>query len=385
MDWQPYGACCLRNAPALEDDARMCPDCGHVLLRCMAFAECHSLVSPGKPCPICVAPTLMINKGAVVSATAGERMAVPLILLNSSPAKRTLWLKRVGRRDGDGEAQITLPWQQLDGGAEGQIWLETQPMAGGGTFALNVFLVLATRYKGIEEEYAFSSAFSVKVSTPDAGPQQLQVNVSGAAEGTGTGHNVIANIHADRGVSDKAEALENRQLLTLEHADGYELAQSIRGYRKEGLRVPRNVTFTFSGFRAEDTPEQGSMAPQGRMRFGRNSRTADAASNPSPNDVCLRAWDAKAKTVDEPATMALSRHHFELVVANDRLCIHARATKGMQVNAEDLSPGQVFPIVPSDRIVPIPGRSDKLTLRVAFTSAHGEVERIEVSRTPATS
>jgi hypothetical protein len=119
------------------------------------------------------------------------------------------------------------------------------------------------------------------------------------------------------------------------------------------------------------------------MLFGRNSRTADVTANAVPNDVCLRAFDARTKAVDEPATMAISRHHFELVVVNDRLCVHARATGGMQVNAKDLAPGEVMPIVPGDRIVPIPGHGDKLTLRVGFTTAIGVVERIDVSRVPA--
>ena len=70
-------------------------------------------------------------------------------------------------------------------------------------------------------------------------------------------------------------------------------------------------------------------------------------------------------------------------VVNDRLCVHARATSGMQVNAEDLKPGQVFAVVPGDRVIPIPGRGDKLTLRVRFANAIRVVDQIDVSRTPA--
>lgn len=384
MDWQPYRDCCVRAAGTVESDVGFCPDCGHPLMRCIAFAECRSLVTPTQPCPTCVAPVLMIDAGAVVTAKAGERMSVPLILLNSSSAGRTLWLKRVSKRDGNSEEQITLPWEQLDARTERRITLDTPPMANGGTYTLNVLLVLATRYKGREEEYAFDAAVSVKVATSDAGPQNVSVTVSGATEGTGAGHNVIANIRADRAAEMAAAALENRKILPLERAERYELEQGIRGYRREGLRVLRHVDFTFSGFGPDEVPAAGAvLMSRGRMLFGRNSRTAGADPKVSPNDVCLRAYEARTKNVDEPATMAISRHHFELIVVNDRLCIQATATAGMQVNADDLISGQILPLLPSDRIVPIPGRGDKLTLRVGFTSAIGIVERIDVSRTPA--
>ncbi len=384
MDWQPYRDCCVRAAGAGDSEVGFCPDCGHALMRCAAFSECRGLVTPTRPCPSCVAPVLMIDSGAVVTAKAGERMSVPLILLNSSTSGRTLWLKRIAKRDGRAEEQITLPWEQLDARTERRISLDTPPMVDGGTYTLNVILVLATRHKGLEEEYAFAAAVSVTVAKTEAGPQNVSVTVSGATEGTGAGHNVIANIRTDRAAEMAAAALDQRKILPLERAERYELEQGIRGYRTEGLRVLRHVDFAFAGFRPEDTPPAGAtLLPRGRVLFGRNSRTPDPSANAAPNDVCLRAFDARTKKVDEPATMAISRHHFELVVVNDRLCVHARATGGMQVNAEDLSSGQVFPVMPGDRIVPIPGRGDKLTVRVAFTSAIGIVERIDVSRTPA--
>jgi hypothetical protein len=55
----------------------------------------------------------------------------------------------------------------------------------------------------------------------------------------------------------------------------------------------------------------------------------------------------------------------------------------MQVNGDNLTSGQVVSLTPGDSIIPIPGRPDKMTLRVGFTNAIGVVERIDVSRTPA--
>lgn len=83
--------------------------------------------------------------------------------------------------------------------------------------------------------------------------------------------------------------------------------------------------------------------------------------------------------------MAISRHHFDLVVANDRLCVHVRSSRGLQINDRTLASGEWLAVTPGDRIVPLAGRADKLTLQVEFTAVAGVVERVELSRVPAVS
>jgi hypothetical protein len=386
MDWQPYNDCCARTARTLDADVAFCPECGHPLMRCAAFTECRTLVTPAGPCPACLDPVLMIDAGAVVSAKAGERMSVPLIIFNRSPAGRPLWVKRIAKRDGAAEEQLSIPWEQIDPRSERRFSLDTPPMADGGTYTLNVILVLATRYKNVEEEYAFAAGVSVSVAGSTAGPSVVNFTVSGEAGGHGAGHNVIANIHRDRAAEMASTALGDRRVVPLERAERYEIEQGVRGYRREGIRVLRHVEFSFDGFRSGDVPPAGpALLARGRVLFGRNTRSPEPAATVSPNDVCLRAFDPRTRQVDEPATMAISRHHFELIVVNDRLCVQARATKGMQVNNETLTPGEVVPLAPGDRIVPIPGRGDKLTVRVGFANGLGVVNRIDVSRTPALS
>lgn len=383
MDWSPYNACCGPAARNLPADVGFCPECGHALMRCAAFSECRTLVSPTQPCTSCLDPVLMIDAGAVVSAKAGERMSVPLIIFNRSAAGRPLWVKRIARRDGRAEEQLSIPWEQIDARTERRFSLDTLPMAEGGTYTLNMILVLATRYKSVEEEYAFAAGISVSVAASTAGPSVVNFTVSGESGGHGAGHNVIANIQRDRASEMASAALGDRRMVPLERAERYEIEQGIRGYRKEAIRVLRQVEFTFQGFRDDDVPPRGSaLLPRGRLLFGRNSRQPDAAANAAANDVCLRAWDARAQRPDEAATMALSRHHFELIVVNDRLCVQARASKGMQVNNDSVTSGEIVPIGPGDRIVPIPGRGDKLTVRVGFSNGIGVVDRIDVSRTP---
>lgn len=380
MDWRPYKACCQRYAS--DGEVGFCPECGHPFLRCMAFTECRSLVTPTQPCPVCVAPALMIDAGAVVQSKTGERLSVPLILLNGSPAARPLWVKRVVKWDGRVDEPVALTWEQLDPGTERRFTVDTPPMAEGGTHTLRLILVLASRYKGIEEEYAFAAGMSLSVSGPDT--QQVIQNINLAGANFQTGGMVHTQLNTKNTGSTAPSGLQDRTMLALERAEKYELEQGIRGYRKDGLRVPRHVEFAFSGFPNDDQPADGSTAIQrGRLAFGRNSRTPNPENNPVPNDVCLRAYDARTGRIDEPATMAISRHHFDLIVVNDRLCVQARATKGMELNGQALSPGDVLPVVPGDRIVPIPGRSDRLTLQVSFVDSIGSVDRVQVSRTPA--
>jgi hypothetical protein len=127
------------------------------------------------------------------------------------------------------------------------------------------------------------------------------------------------------------------------------------------------------------------MVAAGRFTAGRNSRNPDPGANAAPNDVCLRVYDPRTGEIDEPATLAISRHHFDFVVVNDRLCVHARTTHGMELSGMALASGTVAPLTPGERLVPIPGRPDKLQLQVAFASSIGSVERITISRIPGMS
>ena len=103
-----------------------------------------------------------------------------------------------------------------------------------------------------------------------------------------------------------------------------------------------------------------------------------------PSDLTLRAY-TRTGEVDESATLAISRHHFDLIVVNDRLCVHARSSRGLELSGKALETGQVHPLVPGDRLVPIPGRGDKLSIGVDFATSFGTVDRVEITRSPAVS
>ena len=128
----------------------------------MAFADCGSLVPAIGPCPACVAPLLLIDAGAVVQSQAGERLAVPLILKNGSPAQRPIWVKRIARLDTGRAEPVALTWEQIDAGAERRFTVDTPPLEAGGTYALRMAIVVASRHLGLEEEYAFSAGTTIR-------------------------------------------------------------------------------------------------------------------------------------------------------------------------------------------------------------------------------
>jgi hypothetical protein len=385
MDWRPYGPCCPRYAA--DADVAFCPECRHPLLRCMAFAECHSLVTPNGPCPACVAPSLMIDAGATVRSKAGERLSVPFILRNASPAGRALWVKYLARRDGHGDEPLALTWEHVEAGSERRFSVNTPPLESGGTHELGLVAVLSTRYRGVEEEYAFTASVLVTVSG-QKGPQTIQqttiVHGAQSSGGVATAGAVNAPLNIQLGEDSATATLKDRTPVPLERAERYELEHEVRGYRGEELRVPRHVAFSFFGFRpAECPPGSVTLDARGRLSFGRNGRTAQGADG-IRNDVSLRVYD-RAGATDEPASLAISRHHFDLIVANERLCVHVRTTRGMQLNGRDLAPGAVAAIHQGDHLTPVAGATDRLSLKVVFTASIDGVERIDVRRDPEAS
>ncbi|MCC6989616.1 MAG: hypothetical protein IT181_11495 [Acidobacteria bacterium] len=385
MDWRPYGACCAKYSA--DPAVAFCPDCRHPLVRCMAVAECRSLVPATGPCPACVAPQLLVDAGAVVQSKAGERLAVPLILRNQSPAGRTIWVKRLARLDGAEAAPVALTWEQIDAGAERRVVVDTPPLEAGGTYALRVVFVVGSRYRGLEEEFAFTAGTTIRVASEGPHTFTQVINVDGVSTqggGVSTGGAVSAPVTVDFGDRAASTALLERMALPLDRAERYELEAGVRGYREQRARASRLVAFSFEGFHAAECPPDGAtLADRGLLAFGRNGRST-GARDAAPNDVCLRAYGARAGVVDEPATLAISRHHFDLVVVNDRVCLLARTTRGLQVNEQDLAAGQLVPLASGDRIIPIPGRPDKLCLHVDLSTSMGVVDRVRLRRAPVT-
>ena len=182
MAWRPYASCCHREA--LSTDTAFCPECGRTLLRCMSFSECFSLVTPMGHCPVCIAPELAIEKGAVLQARVGERLSIPLVLRNASSVERPIWVTSAVKSEGESREPIALTWEQIDANSERSFTLATSPFAQAGVQQIGVIVTIASRHKGREERYAFAGSVNVAVEGQE---QQIvqNINLSGAQFATG--------------------------------------------------------------------------------------------------------------------------------------------------------------------------------------------------------
>lgn len=382
MEWKPYGPCCQRYAG--DEEAAFCPECGHAYMRCMAFSECRSLVSPGQACPVCVAPELIMEAGAVVQSRTGERVAVPFVLHNRSP-NRPLWVKQIFRLDGPASEAVPITWEQVEPGTERRFDVEVPPIAEGGQHVLRLLLLVSSRNRSLEETYAYTGATTLTVEAAEAQQVIQNINLTGAQFQTGGMVHTTLNTK-DRQAST-ATATRDRSSLPLERAERYELANGFRGYASgssgEGFRVFRSADVLASGFSADDIPPDGaSLSASGKMSCGRNSRVPNPSINAAPMDLSLRVYQRDGQ-VNSQATLALSRHHFDLVNLNDRLYLHVRSSNGVELNGALQASGALAVLASGDRVVPIPGRPDLLTLTFGFASAIGSVNRITINRIPA--
>lgn len=378
MAWRPYAPCCHREA--LSTDSAFCPECGRTLIRCAAFSECYSLVAPLEPCPICIAPELAIEKGATLNARVGERLSIPLVLRNASPVERPIWVTGVVKIESGVHEPVALTWENLDASTERGLTLTTAPFAEAGAQTIGVIVVFASRYKGREERYAFASAIKIGVEGQE---QQIVQNINLSGAQFATGGMVHAPVSARAAAGGAPAPLFAREPIQLQRAERYELDQGVRGYAELSARAPRDVAFSFLGFAAGEHPSDGaSVGMNGALSCGRNSRTFDAQANPFPNDLCLRARNPRTGAIDEDATRALSRHHFDFIVLNDRLCVQARSSNGLDLNGKRLAAGDVAVVRHGDRIAPLVGSADKLALTVSLRGSLGVIETVGIAREP---
>lgn len=379
MEWKPYSACC--HASAADADAAFCGECGAPLLRCVAYAECRSLVEPLKPCAACLGSELFVDQGAVTNARIGQQLSVPLILRNTSRAARPLWVKDAAvRRDGEAFRSIPLPWERIDAGEERMLAVSTGALDAGGTGTLEISLTLGTRYKGYEECYLYGSAISLSIDAETDGKIEQHINFAGAQFGTG-GLVQIKDVAAG---GDAAAGAADRVPVPFERFERFEIERGTRGYRSSGLRIPRVAPFRFIGFPPGHAPQSEiSLGSRSALAFGRNSRRFDATDNPTPSDIVLRAIDPATGALDADGSYSFSRHHFDLVIQNERLCVHVRSSNGILVNDDHVSTTKLHVLNDGDTITPVANRPDLLAMRVQFvTQPDGSLAQIQIIRTP---
>lgn len=403
MEWKPYSKCCFESAAIAE--AAFCGECGAPLLRCQAYAECRSLVTPRDPCQICLSAALFVDQGAVTKAQIGHQLSVPLVLANTSQAGRSILVRdAMVRRDGEEFRPLPLLWERIDAGQERAFSVSTGALASGGTGTLDLSLTLATSYKGYEERYVYGSSIALSVADGGEGQVVQNIDFSGANfeagglvqikdvagggdidfSGSQFGPGGIVQIKDVGTESEAGSGQGNRIPLPFERYERFEIERGTRGYAETGVRVPRTVPFRFSGFPSGHAPKNEiSLGSRGALSFGRNSRKYDAEHNPTPSDVVLRALDPETGALDAEGSYAFSRHHFDLTIQNDRLCAHVHSGNGLQVNDELVPATKLHVLADGDRLTPVVALPDLMSMRVRFfTLPDGTLQRIRIERTP---
>ncbi len=381
MEWRKYSECCHKNA--LDLSATFCADCGASFLRCLAYAECFSLVEPLTPCRVCVAPELYIDKNAVTNTSVGHQLTIPLVLRNTSSIERPIWATRaMMRRGSDDFRPLDLPWERVGAGDERAFFVETGALEAGGTGVIEIEMAFGTRYKGYEEQYLYGGAIRFSSDTPSDSQIVQNIDLSGAQFGTGGMVHVPTRM--DSPASAGSAASTDRVRVPFDRYERREVEWGLRGYSATGRLVPRTADFRLIGFPARHAPSTASIGSRGVLVFGRNSRDYDDEQNPDPSDVVLRVTDPRTGKTDREASFAVSRRHFDLMNLNNRLCLFVRSSYGVLVNGKQVTTSTLHDLNDGDIIQPLIGNPEALAIRLAFEARpDGIVETVRIERLQA--
>jgi len=366
--------CCARSVRA-DASALFCTDCGQPLARCMAFAECGGLVGEDGLCHVCVAPHLQIIPGATMNAPVGGSVALPFDLYNASTIDRPLLVTGLWSREKGDWRKERLGWEQLDPGARAPASVTAQEFDRAGLHEVEIMWTVAIRWRARQEDFAFSTRVLLTIAgeKDSAGPV---VRISSENEMNGNVIQITDN--SSRGGQDSGKVVSAIDM-NIQRLDREERRLGLRGIGHDA-RVTRAAMFNFAGFGDEETPLAGLpiVTGDGLLAFGR-SRTgrADGAG-----DVRLLAT-GRDGAVDEDVSRMISRRHFELYVANDRLMLHVSGANGVRINGEAHGPDKVVQIDDGDVIAPLVKLPDALAVTVRFTREFDKVSAITLARAPA--
>lgn len=379
MEWTGYRECC--HKAALKVDAVFCSGCRTPLLRCMNYDDCLQLVEPTKPCEVCLKPELVIEAGATVSGGIGARLSLPLKLRNfSRTIGRPIYLKKLTRQESGRALEIVdLNWEIVEPGVERTFYVDAGPFEADGVTRVELLLTIAVRSKeGFEEAYLFSGSLLLSVNR-DFNQQVIQ-NIDLSGSHFETGGLVHTRLDANQTGGGPQQSAD-RRVVELERVEVAELAAGLRGYGRSGARVPRSVKFRLAGFPESDAPTWDvTLGARGALAFGRSGREHDAERNPAPMDVSIRAY-GRDGALDVETSTRVSRHHFDLLVLNDRLVLFARSSKGVMINDREVPSGAVVPVADGDVIAPSRDVARAIAMRASFVAGqHGRVNLIELRR-----
>ncbi len=366
-------ACCYRSA--LDHQAGYCGDCGKPLFRCMAFEECGGLLDEQGRCNVCVAPELLLDAGAVGDASVGSALTLPLILSNTSSVGRPLFITGLwSRESGQDWKPVKLPWERLNAGQSSPANISTGALERAGTHGIDILLAAATRWRWHEEIFAFTTSFRLTVQA-DESTDGMNVNITGENIGAGA----MINISSRGDARTRNEQISHEpRLLRLTRAEIEERAMGLRGL-DAAVWVPRATRFVWKGFGGEDAPAEGpAVTIDGVLALGR-TRTKQAGG---AGDIRLLVYGSDG-ALDEEASRAISRHHMDIYVENNRLLLRVNSENGVRINDEAYGRGKSVVLHDGDVIAPLVDAARRLSIKVSFEINHGCVDAVSLTRTPA--
>ncbi|MEO0983159.1 MAG: FHA domain-containing protein [Pseudomonadota bacterium] len=367
--------CCVASWKA--EKAPFCGECGSPILMCMAHEECGGALDRSGLCAECVHLGVLVDAGAVSTVQVGGALSLPLIIENRSDIARPVFVTGVWTHEpGEDWEAVDLPWERLDAGAQAPISVRADALDKPGTHRLGVRVAVATRWRWREERYLFECGVVLTVEKESATTVNQSITLQADSIGDG------ATVYNPVRITSETDAKERASLQPVElpmvRAERAERAQGIRGYG-DAPRFPRGARLEWRGFPAHDRPDAGPIATEdAALSFGRSR----AKKRAGPNDVRLLV-DAPGGGLDEDASMAISRRHFEIYVENDRLMLRVESENGVRLNDEPLARGQTAALKDGDQISPLPKRPDALSVSVRFNAYADEINAAIFTRQPA--
>ena len=365
--------CCLRTVGA-DRNASFCEECGQPLARCMAFQECGGLVGEDGLCEVCVAPHLQIIPGATMKAPVGGSVALPFDLYNASTVDRPLLVTSLWSREKGDWRQERLGWEQLDPGARAPASVTAREFDRAGLHEVEIMWTVATRWRTREENFAFSTRVLLTIADDhdDAGPV---VQISSENEMNGNVIQITDN--SGRGTRDEGKVVSAIDM-NIQRLDREERRLGLRGIGGD-LRIPRSATLCFLGYGQKEAPPSGLpvLTEDAMLVFGRSRTRLDGGEG----DVRLLVTNDDGAVVEDLSQM-ISRRHFELYVANDRLMLHVSGSNGLRINGEALGVDKVVQLNDGDVIAPLVKAPDALALTVRFAREFDQVCTVTLARTP---
>jgi len=368
-------SCCIASVRA-DASALFCADCGQPLARCMAFSECGGLVGEDGLCRACVSPHLQIIPGATMNAPVGGSVALPFDLYNSSTIDRPLLVTGLWSREKGDWRKERLGWEQLDPGARAPASVTAQEFDRAGLHEVEIMWTVATRWRARQEDFAFSTRVLLTIADEKS---QAGAVVQISSENEMNGNVIQITDTGGRGAREEGKVISAIDM-NIQRLDREERRLGLRGIAGD-TRVTRSAMFDYAGFGDDETPVAGLpiVTEDGLLAFGR----ARAARADGQGDVRLLVTNGDGG-IDEDVSRMISRRHFELYVANDRLMLHVSGSNGVRINGEAYGPDKLVQIGDGDVIAPLVKLPDALALTVRFTREFDKVSAITLARTPAT-